>query len=45
MRDLLTVGNRRDKATTINCPLQQTLPTGSHRFQDAMQQKQQQLLQ
>ncbi|HYX35034.1 MAG TPA: NAD(P)H-binding protein [Oligoflexus sp.] len=45
IRDLLTIGNRRDTATTINSPLQQTLPTGEHRFQDAMQQHEQPLLQ
>jgi uncharacterized protein YbjT (DUF2867 family) len=45
IRDLLTIGNRRDTATTINSPLQQTLPTGAYRFQDAMQQSEQRLLQ
>jgi uncharacterized protein YbjT (DUF2867 family) len=41
IRDLLTIGNSRDKATTINSPLQLGLPAGKHRFQDAMQQSDQ----
>ncbi len=36
IRDLLTVSNSRDKATAMNSPLQQGLPPGTHRFQDAM---------
>ena|GEM_PF-1571490 len=37
IRDLLTVSNSCDQATTVNSPLQLDLPQGTHRFQDAMQ--------
>lgn len=45
IRDLLTISNSRDKATTTNSPLQLGLPEGTHRFQDAMHRSETNLLQ
>ncbi len=36
LRDLLTVGNSRDKAVEIDNPILKDLPSGTHRFQETM---------
>ena len=36
LRDLLTVGNRRDRAIEINNAILKELPFGIHRFQETM---------